>query len=118
MLLGASGIVEFSRENNLTTVSFRFEHCIPTVYVQYNIGNFVVSTHIDDILKENMDVFKQIVEGKIAPQPQNELSEAEKQATVERFDEFIKGYEEAEKAKKLREEAIKKSEDELDTPEV
>lgn len=74
-----AGVVEFAEAGGGTEISLRFEHCIPIVYVNYNIGHIVINRHITDILNENLQVFKKLAEGDIQPQGEKEFTSEERE---------------------------------------
>lgn len=92
--------MEFTEIDNTTEVSLRFEHCIPSVYVDYNIGHFVVNRNIADILDENMEVFKKLAEGVIQPREGKEFTPEEKEEILalcrERMKSILDGIEDSE----------------------
>ncbi|GMH35719.1 hypothetical protein BSKO_03587 [Bryopsis sp. KO-2023] len=76
------GIVEFAEVEGGTEVFFRFENCLPRQYVEFNIGHIAVITNVNDILKENMEQFKLLAEGKAQPQENNAFTDEQREAVL------------------------------------
>eukprot|EP00877_Chromochloris_zofingiensis_P009128 jgi/Chrzof1/4469/Cz14g14120.t1 len=61
-----SGIVVFKEEpDGRTTVGLAFDHPVPTLLVELKISAMAVGPHITDILQENMEQYKSIVEASV-----------------------------------------------------